>query len=222
MDWLAQRDAGDPAAEDPELQILRLFALEAANPRPAELVRTLLHTMSHTLLRAPRRRPGRILRIVPGRVGRTRNPHVRPLRQQLQERDHGLTLDTDQQPNHAMAGTIRRRRTKMRQRPPLPLSDRTSLRALPLHHLRMPRLQPRPRPKNAPHLLAACGCSWCVDLRPRPRHQRLSLPPGNCRPERAVTSDKQAQPQSASVNSESATPISTPTCVAKTVTFDRW
>ena len=52
MDWLAQQDAGDPADEDPKLQILRLFALEAANPRPAELVRTLLHTMSHTMLRA--------------------------------------------------------------------------------------------------------------------------------------------------------------------------
>ena len=44
MDWLAQQDVGDPADEDPKLQILHLFASEAANPRPAELVRTLLHT----------------------------------------------------------------------------------------------------------------------------------------------------------------------------------
>lgn len=52
MNWLTHQDAVEPAGEDPKLQILRLFASEAANPRPAKLVRTLLHTMSHTMLRA--------------------------------------------------------------------------------------------------------------------------------------------------------------------------
>ena len=52
MDWLAQEDASDAANEDPRLQILRIFASEPSNPRPAQLVRTLIHTMSHTMLRA--------------------------------------------------------------------------------------------------------------------------------------------------------------------------
>ena len=38
MDWLAQQHAVDPTDEDPKLQILRLFASEASNPRPPELV----------------------------------------------------------------------------------------------------------------------------------------------------------------------------------------
>lgn len=52
LDWLAQQDVADLTDEDPKLQILRLFASEAADPRPVKLVRTLLHTMSHTMLRA--------------------------------------------------------------------------------------------------------------------------------------------------------------------------
>ena len=52
MGWLAEEGASDPAGEDPKLQVLRIFASEALNPRPAGLVRTLIHTMSHTMLRA--------------------------------------------------------------------------------------------------------------------------------------------------------------------------
>ena len=52
MKWLAQQGASDPANEDPKLQILRIFASEVSNPRPAQLVRTLIHTMSHTMLRS--------------------------------------------------------------------------------------------------------------------------------------------------------------------------
>ena len=52
MDWLVQEQVSDPGDEDPRLEILRIFASEASNPRPAQLVRTLVHTMSHTMLRA--------------------------------------------------------------------------------------------------------------------------------------------------------------------------
>lgn len=52
MDWLAHEVATDLSDEDPRLQILRIFASETSNPRPAQLVRTLIHTMSHTMLRA--------------------------------------------------------------------------------------------------------------------------------------------------------------------------
>lgn len=52
VDWLAQEEVGEPTDEDPRLQILRIFASEASDPRPAQLVRTLIHTMSHTMLRA--------------------------------------------------------------------------------------------------------------------------------------------------------------------------
>ncbi len=50
--WLAQQDLICLGEEDPRLQVLRVFASEVENPRPAGLVRTLVHTMAHTMLRA--------------------------------------------------------------------------------------------------------------------------------------------------------------------------
>ena len=52
LNWLAENGIWETSDEDPKLQLLRVFASEASNPRAAELVKTLVHTMSHTMLRA--------------------------------------------------------------------------------------------------------------------------------------------------------------------------
>lgn len=52
IDWLVENGAWQTADDDPKLQILRVFASEASNPLAAELVRTLIHTISHTMLKA--------------------------------------------------------------------------------------------------------------------------------------------------------------------------
>lgn len=52
VEWLAVHDAEAPPAEDPKLRILSAFATEDTDPRPAALIRTLMHTMAHTMLRA--------------------------------------------------------------------------------------------------------------------------------------------------------------------------
>ena len=35
LNWLAANDAADPSTQDPKLQVLRVFASEGTNPRPA-------------------------------------------------------------------------------------------------------------------------------------------------------------------------------------------
>ena len=52
LEWLADHGALEAPDGDPRLQLLRVFATEESNPVAAGLVRTLVHTMSHTMLRA--------------------------------------------------------------------------------------------------------------------------------------------------------------------------
>ena len=52
LEWLADHGALETPDGDPRLQLLRVFATEESNPVAAGLVRTLVHTMSHTMLRA--------------------------------------------------------------------------------------------------------------------------------------------------------------------------
>ena len=50
--WLADIGALETSDGDPRLQLLRVFAAEESDPVAAGLVRTLVHTMSHMMLRA--------------------------------------------------------------------------------------------------------------------------------------------------------------------------
>ncbi len=52
LGWLADNAPLDTTHDDPRLQLLRVFAAEESDPQPARLVRTLVHTMAHTMLRA--------------------------------------------------------------------------------------------------------------------------------------------------------------------------
>ena len=52
LDWLVHKGAWQVSEDNGKLQVLKVFALEESKPRAARLIRTLVHTMAHTMLKA--------------------------------------------------------------------------------------------------------------------------------------------------------------------------